>query len=120
MINEKSALTVFMERVLNEFSVIGQFAVFFGTILVLSAVLILGKVRLLAGIDLLLLLAIADWIWRHRDPHPEMFFPNEPVAPHRRRHAYRCCWAATFFLAFVGLAVYILRLPSIVRFLTAE
>lgn len=117
MSNGGSVLGVFMEKMLGEFSPIGRLALFFGTILVLSAIVALGRVRLLFGFDLILL-AIADWIWRNRDTSPYILFPHESVARYRRQWFYRFFWAALFFVSFVALLIYLLRLPEVMEFLT--
>ncbi len=115
MADAKSTLTTFIDHILGELSMVGKFAALFGTLLLISAIAAPGQVRILGGLDLVFL-TVADHLWRTRDPG--IPFPTGREF-YRKSRFWKCFWAAIFFLAFLVLGYYCLKLPQVSDFLTA-
>lgn len=114
MAKEKSAISTFLNHILGDLDLIGKLAAFFGTILLISCVVDPGPVTFLLGLALVFL-AIADNIWIHRDPG--LAFPGQGAYYHRIWRI-RCLFAILFFIMFIGLVYFTLKLPSVSKFLT--
>lgn len=115
MSNGTSSVATFLSYILGGLSLIGRFAAFFGTLLVVWSIAAPEPARLLGGLGLILL-TIADRYWGRR--HPSVTYTGQRLSFFQTFVWGNCILATAFFSAFLMIGSYWLRLPSVSQFLS--